>query len=119
MKNNRTYTKLERLFVLAVLLFLAGCTSKSPAPVSDRGGQYSATKGTYVVKAGDTVRSIAREFGMDYRELIAINSIESPARIAPGRVLVLSQHHSGSFDSRYFGLVPLAALRPVEPVLTF
>ena len=87
MKNNRTYTKLERLFVLAVLLFLAGCTSKSPAPVSDRGGQYSATKGTYVVKAGDTVRSIAREFGMDYRELIAINSIESPDRIAPGRVL--------------------------------
>ena len=73
--------------MLAVLLFLAGCTSKSPAPVSDRGGQYSATKGTYVVKAGDTVRSIAREFGMDYRELIAINSIESPDRIAPGRVL--------------------------------
>ena len=42
-----------------------------------------------------------------------------PGVIAPGRVLVLSQHHSGSFDSRYFGLVPLAALRPVEPVLTF
>ena len=87
MKNNRTYTKWPRLLVLAVVLVLAGCTSKSPAPVSDRGGQYSATKGTYVVKAGDTVRSIAREFGMDYRELIAINSIESPDRIAPGRVL--------------------------------
>lgn len=42
-----------------------------------------------------------------------------PGVIAPGKVLVLSQHHSGSFDSRYFGLVPLAALRPVEPVLTF
>ena len=87
MKNNRTYTKWPRLLVLAVVLVLAGCTSKSPAPVSDRGGQYSATKGTYVVKAGDTVRSIAREFGMDYRELIAINNIESPDRIAPGRVL--------------------------------
>ena len=42
-----------------------------------------------------------------------------PGVIAPGKVLVLSPHHSGSFDSRYFGLVPLAALRPVEPVLTF
>jgi conjugative transfer signal peptidase TraF len=42
-----------------------------------------------------------------------------PGVIAPGKALVLSQHHSGSFDSRYFGLVPLAALRPVEPVLTF
>lgn len=82
MKNNRTCTKWPRLLVLAVVLVLAGCTSKSPAPVSDRGGQYSATKGTYVVKAGDTVRSIAREFGMDYRELIAINNIESPDRIA-------------------------------------
>ena len=39
--------------------------------------------------------------------------------IAPGRSLVLSQDHRGSFDSRYFGLVPLEALRPVEPVLTF
>ncbi len=42
-----------------------------------------------------------------------------PGVIAPGKVLVLSQQHRGSFDSRYFGLVPLAALRPVEPVLTF
>ena len=43
----------------------------------------------------------------------------APGVIAPGKVLVLSPQHSGSFDSRYFGLVPLAALRPVEPVLTF
>lgn len=42
-----------------------------------------------------------------------------PGVIAPGKALVLSSQHSGSFDSRYFGLVPLAALRPVEPVLTF
>lgn len=46
-------------------------------------------------------------------------SLLVPGVIPPDKVLLLSQHHSGSFDSRYFGLVPLAALRPVEPVLTF
>ncbi len=60
----------------------------------------------------------------------AIVSIDSngrplpPSRLVPGvippdKVLLLSQHHSGSFDSRYFGLVPLATLRLVEPVVTF
>lgn len=43
----------------------------------------------------------------------------APGVIPAGRALVLSQHHSGSFDSRYFGLVPLKALRLVEPVLMF
>ncbi|WP_300162300.1 conjugative transfer signal peptidase TraF [Solidesulfovibrio sp.] len=30
--------------------------------------------------------------------------------------LVLSDWHPGGFDSRYFGLVPMASLRKVEPV---
>ena len=96
MKNSRIVIKSGRLLVLAALLAVAGCTSKSPAPVSDRAGTYSATKGTYVVKSGDTIRSIAREFGMDYRELIAINNIESPDRIAPGKVLKVKSPASAS-----------------------
>jgi len=39
--------------------------------------------------------------------------------IPPGKALLFSQHHSGSFDSRYFGLVPIVSLWPVEPVITF
>lgn len=42
-----------------------------------------------------------------------------PGIIPPGKVLVLSQHHRGSFDSRYFGLVPLETLRLVRPVIIF
>jgi conjugative transfer signal peptidase TraF len=42
-----------------------------------------------------------------------------PGLIPAGYALVLSLHHSGSFDSRYFGLVSLAALRPVKPVSTY
>ena len=96
MKNSRIVIKSGRLLVLAALLAVAGCTSKSPVPVSDRAGTYSATKGTYVVKSGDTIRSIAREFGMDYRELIAMNNIESPDRIAPGKVLKVKPPASAS-----------------------
>ena len=39
-------------------------------------------------------------------------------RIPQGMALVLSEH-SGSFDSRYFGLVPLDSLQRVEPILVF
>jgi len=39
--------------------------------------------------------------------------------IPPGKALLLSQHHDGSFDSRYFGLVPIVSLWPVESVITF
>jgi len=46
-------------------------------------------------------------------------SLLRPGIIPRGKALMLSLHHSGSFDSRYFGLVPLAALRPMEPVITW
>jgi lipoprotein NlpD len=88
MKNNRA--KLGFAFV--ALLFLTACASKSPAPVSG-GSQTSsasaaqAAKDSYTVKSGDTLYSIAREHGMDHRELIAINGIDSPNRIVPGKVL--------------------------------
>ena len=89
MKNNRCFSWLAWV-VLATVLVLSGCASKSPAPVDDRGQGAAATaaaKGTYVVKRGDTLYSIARDHGMDHRELIAMNSIENPNQIEVGRVL--------------------------------
>lgn len=38
--------------------------------------------------------------------------------IPDGQALVISQQHSGSFDSRHFGLVPYESLTKVEPVFT-
>lgn len=38
--------------------------------------------------------------------------------VPQGMTLVLAEH-PGSFDGRFFGLVPLASLRRVEPVFTF
>ena len=42
----------------------------------------------------------------------------APGVIPPGMALVLADH-PGSFDSRYFGFVPLGSLQRVEPVFVF
>lgn len=45
-------------------------------------------------------------------------SVPLPGVVPPGLALVLADH-PGSFDSRYFGLVPLDSLQRVEPVFLF
>lgn len=93
MKNNRTFAKPGLFAVLATLLVLAGCASNTPAPVLARESQPASVpvvpvaRDVYTVKSGDTLYSIAREHGMDFRELIALNGIDSPNRITPGKVL--------------------------------
>ncbi len=42
----------------------------------------------------------------------------TPGVVPPGMALVLADH-PGSFDSRYFGFVPLDSLQRVEPVFIF
>lgn len=94
---------------VAVLALLSGCMTGRPAPVTERLPQQQskapATKSSprvaqanapdqprpdfYTVKAGDTLYSIALEFGLDYRELAAWNNIE-PSRIRIGQQLRLS-----------------------------
>ena len=94
MTKNRILAGVGRACVLALLTVLAGCASKSPAPVVERGGQRgdvpvanAPAPNTYTVKAGDTIYSIAREHGMDFRELVAMNRIENPNQLSVGRVL--------------------------------
>ena len=40
----------------------------------------------------------------------------SDGLIPAGQALVLSQEHTGSLDSRHFGLIPLASLKKARPV---
>lgn len=100
MKTHRSDARLRATLMASVsaALLLAGCASTVPAPVDARSAQptlaaspapvvASEVRDTYTVKPGDTLYSIAREHGMDFRELIALNAIDSPGRITPGRVL--------------------------------
>ena len=48
----------------------------------------------------------------------SISPVLMPGVVPPGMALVLADH-PGSFDSRYFGFVPLESLQRVEPVFIF
>jgi len=82
---------------LVVALF-AGCASKSPAPVVERGG--APGKGSaqvvapaarpgefHTVKKGETLYSIALEHGQSYRDVAAWNNIDNPNMIRVGQQL--------------------------------
>ncbi len=86
----------------AVLWSLAGCsTSGQPAPVIDRSNHSRsettgkgavapavvAAPGTYIVKKGDTLYSVALETGHDWRDLASWNNLENPNRILVGQTL--------------------------------
>ncbi|MCL2021736.1 MAG: peptidoglycan DD-metalloendopeptidase family protein [Betaproteobacteria bacterium] len=75
-------------------LVLAACTSSSMAPVEDRSrvspvatAQPVAGPGYHTVKQGETLYSIALEYGQDYREVSDWNYLADPSRISIGQVL--------------------------------
>lgn len=89
---------------LAVLLAIAGCASRAPAPVDERRGAAVAPArppvaqaartpsaitptGEYFVKRGDTLYSIALEHGVDYRDLARWNGIDDPSKLRVGQGL--------------------------------
>lgn len=75
----------------ATLIFLGACTSTgNQAPVVDRLPSRSVDAGVesdYTVKAGDTLYSIALDFGMDWRELARMNNISDPTKLSIGQRL--------------------------------
>jgi len=121
------------------VLFAAGCAmTRSPAPVDDRrpaqgkpapapaAAQPAARAGSYTVKRGDTLYSIALEHGVDYRELARWNGMDDPARIRVGQELrvsapeekpaagvqVGSVHQAGDVEARPIG-TPAGAAAPI------
>ena len=99
---------MTRIAVIALAFVLAACAAPRPAPVVDRlpgpapppvaqapvpaQPEPPAPKPvpTHTVKRGETLASIALQYGLDYRELAAWNSIVNPNRLEVGRTLVLA-----------------------------
>src|SRR5438105_11027813 len=119
---------------LLILLLLAGCATREPAPVEDRlarppPGTAAATSAppspavaetdarpqTYTVKRGDTMHQIALDNGLDYRELAAWNNLENPNVIRVGQVLRLTAPGDSGTPSAATGVTttPLRASPPV------
>jgi lipoprotein NlpD len=115
--------------VCLVVAGLTGCAStRSPAPVEDRGASHpvvrpidvakpaapaapassptDAKPGTYVVKPGDTLMRIALESGQGWRDVARWNNIENPNLIEVGQVLRVVPPGAGEV---------VAATKPVSP----
>lgn len=102
---------------LAILMFISACsnTSESKVPIVDKttsynhrvktstvpssgtvvkatNYNYATTSGTgkHVVKQGETLYSLAFNYGRDWREVAADNNISSPYAIYPGQVIYLN-----------------------------
>jgi lipoprotein NlpD len=126
-----------RGFILAplMLLIVAGCATRQPAPVEDRAArapskpattapappappttaEIEARPQTYTVKRGDTLHQIALDNGLDYRELAAWNNLENPNVIRVGQVLRLAPPGENAPATAATGVVttPLRAPPPV------
>jgi lipoprotein NlpD len=81
--------------IVIVAVSVAGCTTRRWAPVVDRGrsappaasAAQPVSPGSYMVKRGDTLYSIALDNGADYREVAQWNGLDDPTRISIGQVL--------------------------------
>lgn len=90
------------LRVLLATLVLTGCAAKAPAPLEESRPVVQIENGksatapaaaegkVHVVKKGDTLRSIAREYGLAGQDIAAWNTIDNPNRILPGQRLRLT-----------------------------
>ncbi|WP_085315041.1 peptidoglycan DD-metalloendopeptidase family protein [Derxia lacustris] len=67
----------------------AATASSGSAPIVSAGGAagYTGAPRSYVVRKGDTLYKIAVEHGKDYRDIAALNQLESPDRIIVGQTL--------------------------------
>ena len=111
-------------------MLVAGCMTRSPAPVSDRTVQpkpapaakppvaarapvpADTRPAVYTVKPGDTLYSIALDYGLDYRELAAWNGMASPAAIQVGQQLRMTPPQ-GTATTAPFKAAPGVEGRPI------
>jgi len=110
---------MTRIFLLALLPFLAACASKQQAPVGEArapvrieaspAAPATDSRRLYTVKRGDTLIAIALDHGLDYRELAAWNNIENPDRILVGQQLRLDPPGGAPAAPP-----PAAEVRPIE-----
>ncbi len=78
------------LFSVISLSILFSCSNGNYAPIIDLRTPSKITHGSYIVKNGESLYSIAWKHGWDYRELAVVNNIRSPYIIYPGQKIKLA-----------------------------
>lgn len=97
---------MKRLSLSFLFVGLCACVSHPPAPVVNAWLQPQAQAADYVVSKGDTIYSIAWQFGLDYHTLARANHLRNPYPIRQGQHLKMTHTPRGA--------VPM----PVAPQLT-
>jgi lipoprotein NlpD len=125
-----------------MLLALAACTARGPAPVADRVPAQvrttpppvaakpeperpvtpqiaASTNGMHTVQRGDTLYAIAFANNLDYRDIASWNQLESPDRIMVGQTLRLTPP-PGAIEIKPLEEVPPPSAQPLKepPLLT-
>jgi lipoprotein NlpD len=122
---------MSRACGIVLALLLAACAARRPAPVIERmplpappvaeaptptppasEAPIEKPVPTHIVKRGETLASIAVQYGLDYRELAAWNNIVNPNRLETGRVLVLTAPGGAPAASASPVTTPLVAAGP-------
>lgn len=81
------------ILTLFVAVFCLGCVKRQPykfPPVKDGWRKTKSIKSGYIVQPKDSLYSIAWAFGMDHRELAAINNLQSPYKLKPGQQIKIT-----------------------------
>ncbi|OGT41138.1 MAG: hypothetical protein A3F13_07910 [Gammaproteobacteria bacterium RIFCSPHIGHO2_12_FULL_40_19] len=112
---------------IVLLVCLAGTTallnscfddSRPAAPVVNAWYQPNAASKFYVVRSDDTIYSIAFAFGLDYRELAAVNHLSPPYPITPGQRLIMTHKPPALIETQNLVSVRLKPIEPIEPIET-
>ncbi len=108
----------KNTFLLGLVLvagLLGGCASKAPAPVRDGSGAASAPPAAamprqdiHIVRQGETLLSISRQYGQSVRDLVQWNNLGDPNQIQVGQELRIASQ-VGATD------VAVATPLPVSP----
>ena len=116
---NKT-TTLGSLTLVAALL--AGCAAKVPAPVRDgalppapsAAPAPAPAQGMHVVRQGETLMGISRQYGVSVRDLVVWNSLPNPNQLSVGQQLrIATPEESGA---RPVAIAQPVEVQPVQPV---
>ncbi len=120
------------LFSAIAAAIVAGCSVKTGAPVVDRAPEaraagakpVAAAKPTprstderppfHIVRKGDTLYSIALDYGLDYRELAQWNDVSAASVISIGQQLRLSPPAAAAPTAVPLKSAPIVQERPLE-----
>lgn len=85
---------------LVVSMVLVGCTTKTPAPITDMHSSVPSTPATsstnYTVQPGDTLFKIAQQHGTSVQAIASANNITDPSQLRVGQVLIVDGSSSAA-----------------------